>query len=128
MILIILFFSCNDKDKEKYDFINNIINNPDNYESIIKESRLISPFSEQFMLRFMKDRGKELFKNNFTGKKFLIIFDTTVTPATKKNYITNVIKIESNNKVINFGFWYFDNNWYLFSVSENDLLEIAPKK
>ncbi len=126
-MIIVLLFSCNDKEKEKYDFISNLINNPENYESIIKGSRLISPFSEQHMLRFMKDRGKELFKNNFTGKKYLIIFDTTVTYTPKRNYTTNVIKIQSNNKVINFGFWYFDNNWYLFNVTENELLEIPHK-
>ncbi|MBI5325381.1 MAG: hypothetical protein HZB41_08955 [Ignavibacteriae bacterium] len=128
VMIIVLFFSCNDKDKEKYEFINNLINNPENYESIIKGSRLISPFSEQYMLRFMKDRGKELFKNYFTGNKSLKFSDTTVAASKNKNYITNIIKIESNNKVINFGFWYFDNNWYLYNVAEHELLERPNKK
>lgn len=121
-LFLILFTYCSlqciDKDKNRFDFIDKIVKEPENFEKIVKESKYYDSILTRLQHESYFPKITNHIKTYFYHEKYNIILDKVYQRSYKKNndsisYWENPILIESKEKNLYFKFIFIDNKWIL---------------
>jgi hypothetical protein len=122
-LLMVCSLKCIDKDKDRFAFIDSLLNNPDNFEKIIKDSKY---FDERLRMNFDKDFivGRvNYIKTYFYQEKYEAISDTLYYKTVSKEneeikIFKNIIHIKSKSASLYFTFYFIEDKWVLVEIGE----------
>jgi hypothetical protein len=126
ILILVLLVSCREPDKEKMDFIKKLIDNPDDYEIIIKNSQYYQPGDYYFLREKIIPMMISHIKNYFTNKTFHVRYSETNEISQRNNNKNKLplysILIDSDDKEnkLYFSFEKKDNKWILIMIARGE--------
>lgn len=124
IFVLIGFYSCDDETKKKYEFIEKIISNPDNYENIIKSSKFYYERDFYYLNVDEMIRMKNHIKEFFNNQKFSVIYNKfyVYEDKNKNNFRFNNILLRSiiGENEFYISFIFINGEWKLTEIARGE--------